>query len=184
MVLLVVGSVAYLGTMADNLFAFAAQLTLTPRERFGALSASQSAGVVVLVGLAAGVGSTLHAVPIRWVGLLALTPWALAWRTWRQRRDDVVDPTRRGTLTTFLVTLGLGGDNLAVWIPLLRVGGLAHEFALCAIFAFWQIVFVALAWALATHPRVVAWGRRSGRYVVPWLYVALGVVILAECHVL
>lgn len=183
-VLLLVGSFAYIGTMIDNLFAFAAQLTLTPRSHFSSTTLAQSAGVVVLVGLAAAVGSTLNVLPVRWVGVLALAPWALAWRNWRHRRDETSASSRRGAVTTFLITLGLGGDNLAVWIPLLRANGLAHEIALCIVFALWQVLFIAVAWALATHPRVIGWGQKSGRYFVPWLYVGLGFVILFECHVL
>ncbi len=182
--LLLVGSFAYVGTMVDNLFAFAAQLTLTPRERFTSVTLAQSAGVVALVGLAGAVGSTLHVLPLRWVGLLALAPWSLGWHHWRHRHDEVATSVRRGVLTTFVVTLGLGGDNLAVWIPILRAASLVREVALCAVFAFWQLVFVALAWTLATHPRVVSWGQSSGRYFVPWLYGVLGLVILAECRVL
>jgi cadmium resistance protein CadD (predicted permease) len=70
-----------------------------------------------------------------------------------------------------------------VWIPLLRANGLVHEVALGLIFALWQVLFVAASWTLATHPRVIAWGQRSGRYFVPWLYVVLGFIILVECHV-
>jgi len=182
--LILLGSAAYVGTMIDNLFAFSAQLALTPRDRFGVITAAQVTGVATLVALAAAVGSTLSVVPVRWVGVLALAPWALAWRTWRHRHDDVVDSARRGALTTLAVTIGLGGDNLAVWIPLLRANGLLRGVALGAIFAVWQLFFVALSWALATHPRVVRWGQRRGTYVIPWLYVVLGVVILFECRVL
>ncbi len=181
--LILVGSLAFVGTMIDNLFAFAAQLTLTPRARFSSVTVAQSLGVVMLVGLAAVVGSTLDVLPIRAVGVLAAAPWALAWRLWRHRHDELVESPRRGALTTLLVTLGLGGDNLAVWIPLLRANGLVHEVALGLIFALWQVLFVAASWTLATHPRVIAWGQRSGRYFVPWLYVVLGFIILVECHV-
>jgi cadmium resistance protein CadD (predicted permease) len=182
--LILVGSFAYIGTMIDNLFAFAAQLTLTPRDRFSAITVAQSSGVVVLVVLAATVGSALDTLPVRWVGMLALAPWALAWRNWRHRHDEVGESIRRGATTTFLITLGLGGDNLAVWIPLMRASGLVREFALGAVFASWQVLFIGVSRALATHPRVVEWGQRGGRYFVPWLYVGLGFVILYECHVL
>ena len=178
------GSVAFIGTMIDNLFAFAAQLTLTPKQRFSLVSVAQSTGVVVLVGLSAAASSTLSAIPLRWVGVLALAPWALAWRNWRHRHDEVAQSVRRGVTTTFLITLGLGGDNLAVWIPLLRASGLVREIALGVIFASWQVIFVGLSWSFATHPRVVDWGQRRGRYFVPWLHVGLGFVILYECHVL
>jgi cadmium resistance protein CadD (predicted permease) len=156
---------------------------LTPRERFSLVTIAQSTGVAVLVGLAAAVGSSLDVLPVRWVGLLAVAPWALAWRNWRHRGDEVGESVRRGAITTFLITIGLGGDNLAVWIPLLRSSGLVRAFVLCAIFASWQVLFTIVSWALATHPRVVNWGQRGGRYFVPWLYVSLGFVILYECRV-
>ncbi len=181
--LALLGSFAYVGTMIDNFFAFAAQLTLTPREQFRSVTTAQSLGVVLLVGLAVAVGSSLDVVPIRLVGILAIAPWTLAWRHWRHRHAEIAQTPRRGVITTFVVTLGLGGDNLAVWIPLLRANGAVHAFALCVILACWQVVFVGLSWALATHPRVVSWGQRSGGYFVPWLYVVLGFVILVECHV-
>lgn len=181
--LVLLGSFAYVGTMIDNFFAFAAQLTLTPRDQFRTITTAQTLGVAVLVGLAVAVGSSLGVVPIRLVGALAVAPWTLAWRHWHHRHDDIAQAPRRGVITTFVVTLGLGGDNLAVWIPLLRANGVVHTVALCVIFACCQVVFVGLSWALATHPRVVSWGQRSGPYFVPWLYVILGFVILAECHV-
>lgn len=178
------GAFAYVATMMDNLFAFAAQLTLTPRERFAAVAVAQSAGVGALVSLSIGVGASLGEIPLRWVGVLALAPWALAWRNWRHRHDLTVASVRRGTTTTFLITLALGGDNLAVWIPLMRVSGAIHEVVICLVFVVCQSLFVTLAWTLAAHPRVVAWGQRGGTYVVPWLYVALGIVILVECRVI
>lgn len=178
------GAFAYVATMTDNLFAFAAQLTLTPRERFAAVAVAQTVGVGALVGLAVGVGASLGEVPIRWVGVLALAPWALAWRNWRRRRDARAASVRRGTTTTFLITLALGGDNLAVWIPLMRTSSAIHEVVVCLVFVICQCLFVALAWTLAAHPRVVAWGQRGGTYFVPWLYVALGIVILVECRVI
>ena len=182
--LILLGSFAYVGTMIDNLFAFAAQLTLTPRELFSRVTSAQSTGVVTLFVLAAAVGSTLAVVPLRWVGLLAIAPWALAWRSWRHRRDESRESPRRGSITTFLITIGLGGDNLAVWIPLLRANGPLRDVALGVVFVLWQLLFVALTWAMATRPRVIEWGQRHGSNAIPWLYVGLGVAVLYECHVL
>ena len=183
-VLVLTGFLAFFTTMIDNLFAFAGQLAVTPRQQFAAVTVAQSVGVGVLVGLAVSVGSSLSVVPLKWVAVLALAPWGLAWHHWRRRDTGVVPSPRRGVLTTFVVTIGLGGDNLAVWIPLLRASDAWREVALVAVFALGQVVFVGLSWALATRPRVSAWAQRRGSLVVPWLYAALGVAILFECGVL
>ena len=116
------------------------------------------------------------------IGLLCVAPWALAAYGWRHRRDERREQFRRGALTTFVVTLALGGDNLAVWIPLLRANGAASGLATAGIFAVWELLFIISAQALAGHPRVVSWGTKYGPTLVPWVYLGLGVLILVECH--
>lgn len=182
--LLVAGSLAYLGTMLDNLFALAGQLTVTPRERFATVIAAQSLGVALLAGLAVAVGASLNVVPLRWVAVLALAPWGLAWHHWRHHGTGLPASVRRGAATTFVVTIGLGGDNLAVWIPLLRASGTWREVGVLALFALWQAIFVALTWTLASHPRISRLAQRGGEFVAPWLYGALGVAVLFECRIL
>lgn len=167
--------------MFDNFFAFAAQLALTPRERYRRVSSAQALGVASLVLLAAIVGSVLLSVPTRWIGVLALAPWALAVHGWQHRGDPTRDQYRRGALTTFTITLALGGDNLAVWIPLLRANGSSREVLTVALFALWEAVFILAAKSLASHPRVVAWGTRYGRSLIPIVYLGLGILILLEC---
>jgi cadmium resistance protein CadD (predicted permease) len=181
---IVVGSGAFVGTMFDNLFAFAAQLALTDPARHQRVARAQALGVLALVAIAAGVGSLLTAVPTRWVGLLFVAPWALAWYAWRHRDDPKRPVARRGALTTFTVTLALGGDNIAVWIPLLRAHGVARALGTTAVFAAWEVLFLVAALRLAAHPRVVAWGTRWGSRLIPAVYFALGVLVLVECGTL
>jgi cadmium resistance protein CadD (predicted permease) len=35
---------------------------------------------------------------------------------------------------------------------------------------------------LATHPKVVEWGRVHMPGLMPYIYILLGVLILVECH--
>lgn len=177
----VVASLAFVGTMTDNFFAFAAQLLVTERERYRRVSWAQALGTATLLIVAAGVGSVLAAVPTRWVGLLAIAPWALAAHAWRHRGEPTRQQFRRGALTTFTLTLALGGDNLAVWIPLLRANGRLDAILTILIFAVWEVLFVIAAQALVQHPRVVSWGNEHAKSFVPWIYLALGVLILVEC---
>ena len=177
----VIASLAFVGTMVDNYFAFAAQLIVTERTRFRRVGWAQALGVLTLAGLAAGLGSLLAPIPLRWVGVLSIAPFAFALHAWRHRVAPR-EQFRRGAVTTFLMTVALGGDNLAVWLPLLRANGVAHAALSVATFAAWDVVFILSAQRLASHPRVVAWGERHAPIVMPYVYVLLGVLILVECH--
>ncbi len=177
-------SVAFVGTMFDNFFAFTAQLLVTDRARYRRVASAQAVGVAALFVVAAAVGSVLTAVPIGWSGLFCLAPWTLAWHEWRHRGQPERPQFRRGALTTVLVTVALGGDNLGVWIPLLRADGVVHEALTAVVFAAWELVFLASARAMTSHPRVVAWGAAHARRATPWIYVALGFLILVESGLL
>jgi cadmium resistance protein CadD (predicted permease) len=177
----VLASLAYVGTMVDNYFAFSAQLIVTEPARYRRVSWSQAVAVLILVVLAASVGEVLSAVPLRWIGLLCVAPFAFALHAWRHRRSPH-EQFRRGAITTFLVTLAIGGDNVAVWIPLFRSSGLRHLFVAVAVFVVWELIFLTSARRLATHPRVVTWGRARMPALMPFVYVLLGVLILIECH--
>jgi cadmium resistance protein CadD (predicted permease) len=178
---IVVAVLAYLGTMFDNFFAFAAQLIVTEKKRVRRVSYAQALGVAALLVLAGGIGSLLTPIPLPWVGLLCLAPWALAWHAWRHRDTAPNEVFRRGAVTTFATTLALGGDNLAVWIPLLRADGIVHAIVTVVVFAALELSFIVGAKRLAGHPRLVAWGTKHAPSFLPWLYFGLGVLVLIEC---
>jgi cadmium resistance protein CadD (predicted permease) len=178
---IVVAILAFLGTMFDNFFAFAAQLIVTDEKRVRRVSYAQALGVATLLVLAGGIGSLLAPIPLPWVGLLCLAPWALAWHAWGQRTKAPNEIFRRGALTTFAMTLALGGDNLAVWIPLLRANGITHAFVTVIVFAALELLFVVAAQNITRRPRLVAWGQKHAPGLLPWLYFGLGVLVLIEC---
>jgi cadmium resistance protein CadD (predicted permease) len=176
-----VATLAYVGTMVDNFFAFAAQLVVTERERFRRVSWAQALGVATMTAFAGGLGSLLAPIPLRWIGVLSIAPFWFAWHSWR-RRAAPRQQFRRGALTTYVLTFALGGDNLAVWIPLLRANGVALAFVTIATFALLEVVFLLSAQRLATQPRVVAWGNVHATTFMPVVYALLGVLVLFECH--
>jgi len=177
----VVAALAFIGTMVDNYFAFAAQLVATDRSKFHRVSSAQALAVASMVVLAGGLGSLLAPIPLRWIGLLSVAPFGFALHSWRHRSTPR-EKFRRGSITTFAITLALGGDNLAVWIPLLRANGVGYALVTVATFAPLEIVFLLSAQRLATHPRVVAWGNEHAGALMPYVYVFLGVLVLIECH--
>lgn len=180
----VLSSVAFVGTMIDNYFAFAAQLVVTDPARYRRVALAQAVGVATLVIIAAAVGSVLTAVPVQWTALFCVAPWSMAWFRWRNRDRHSPATYRRGAVTTVVVTVALGGDNLGVWIPLLRADGALDGFVTIAVFALWEIVFLVSSRALTRHPRVSAFGEANARRLMPWVYVLLGALIVFESGLL
>ncbi len=170
--------------MFDNFFAFAAQLVVTDRARYRRVGWGQALGVATLIILATTVGSLLAPVPLPWIGVLCVAPWALGVHAWRKRHEPVGEQYRRGAITTFALTLALGGDNLAVWIPLLRANGAIDSVVTVAVFITWDVLFVISAQSLTRQPRVVTWGRDYAPSLIPVVYFGLGVLILFECGTL
>jgi len=81
-----------------------------------------------------------------------------------------------------MVTMALGGDNLAVWIPLFRANGFVRAFVATGTIALCEVLFLICAQRLVTHPRVATWGNNHAPMFMPFVYLALGVLILIECH--
>jgi cadmium resistance protein CadD (predicted permease) len=178
---IIVSSLAFVGTMFDNFFAFAAQLIVTDHEKYRRVAWAQAIAVVVLVGFAGGIGALLAPVPLRWVGLLCVAPFGFAIYAWRHRQTPR-EQFKRGSITTFAITLTLGADNIAVWIPLLRANGVARSILTIGVFACWEAIFLFSAQRLAKHPKVVTWGRAHAPTTLPIVYFLLGVLILVECR--
>lgn len=178
---IVVSSLAFIGTMFDNFFAFSAQLIVTDTSRFRRVTWAQASGVASLIIIAGAIGALLEHIPLRWIGVLCVAPFWFAWHAWRARATPR-EQFRRGAITTYLLTLSLGGDNLAVWIPLLRANGLGRAFLTVLTFGVWELIFVASAERVAHHPRVVTWGTKYAPQALPFIYALLGVLILIECR--
>ncbi|MHB2028016.1 MAG: cadmium resistance transporter [Acidimicrobiales bacterium] len=177
----VLASFAFVGTMIDDFFAFAAQLLVTEPIRRRRISLAQAGAVAAIVALAGGLSSLLEPLPLRWVGLVAIAPFAFAVHGWRHRATPR-EQFRRGGLTTFVLTLGLGGDNVAVWLPLLRATNVLRATVTIGTFALWEVTFLIGSRRLAKHPRAVRWGNQHAATVLPYLYALLGVLVLVECR--
>ncbi len=155
----------------------------TGRPRAWQIVAGQYLGIAALVLVSAVVAAGLLVVPDEWTGLLGLLPIALGVRALRHRDDEDAPPVVAGTLGVAGVTVANGADNVAVYVPVFRTLGAADTAVLVLVF----VVLVALwcaagAW-LGSHPRVTRLVERAGRWLVPTVFVAIGVVILATSGV-
>ena len=139
------------------------------------------------LGIAARVvGSAIAAVgllivPQRWIGLLGLVPIALGIRglvAAATNRDSDTPVAAAGVLSVAAVTVANGADNLSVYIPLFRTIGLGDSLLAVAVFAVMVAVWLAAAFWLGSHTRVVALVERFGHWLVPVVFVAIGALIL------
>jgi cadmium resistance protein CadD (predicted permease) len=82
------------------------------------------------------------------------------------------------------VTIANGADNIAVYTPVFRAIGPADTAVTVAVFAVLVAVWcVAGSW-LGSHSAVIGLMRRFGRWIVPAVFMLIGVVIVAESGML
>jgi len=141
----------------------------------------QYLGIAALVAVSAIAAVGLLIVPQRWIGLLGLVPIALGIRglvAAATDRDSDTPVAAAGVLSVAAVTVANGADNLSVYIPLFRTIGLGDSLLTVAVFAVMVAVWLAAAFWLGSHTRVVALVERFGHWLVPVVFVAIGALIL------
>lgn len=175
---------AFGATMIDNFFAYAAQITVTPMSHHKKAQGGQIVGLLTLITVSLLFGSLVSHVSHRWLAVLALLPLTLAWRAWVQRNQELGPQEDRNFAATYFVTLALGGDNVAVWLPLLALATWPHRFITVAIFILLDLFYLWLATSVARHPLVVTKGQALAPRVLPVLYFFLTLLIVVESRIL
>ena len=189
LLLVPLGVVVFASTNIDDLFVLLAFFS-DPAYRARHVVAGQLAGMAILVG--ASITSSLMSVvvPMPYIGLLGLAPLAMGivklvqWR----RQDDPGDPAAEARrpghaghiVTIAAVTMGNGGDNLAVYVPLFATRRWWQVAVLSATFLVMTALWCWLAHRLVKHPRLGAPIRRYGQRLLPFVLIGLGGYILVE----
>lgn len=165
-----------------TLFFVAARTTGRPRP--WQIVAGQYVGIGALALASAVVAAGLLVVPDPWTGLLGLLPIVLGVRAlWRSDEDDT--PTVvTGTLGVAGVTIANGADNVAVYVPVFRALGVADSAVFLLVFVLLIALWCAVGAWLGGHPRVVRLVERAGAWLVPTIFIGIGVVILVSSGVL
>ncbi|MET8084203.1 cadmium resistance transporter [Micromonospora sp. NPDC005237] len=160
-----------------TLFFVAARTTGRPRT--WQIVAGQYLGIGALALASAVVAAGLLVVPDPWTGLLGLLPIAL-----RGSDDDEPATVVTGTLGVAGVTIANGADNVAVYVPVFRALGPGDSAVFLLVFVVLVGLWCAAAAWLGGHRRVVRLVERAGHWLVPAIFVAIGVVILVSSGVL
>jgi cadmium resistance protein CadD (predicted permease) len=192
-----VAAVAFVGTNIDNTLVTMALVAGAPPERARRIAVGQVIGFTILALMAAAAAAVLFEFSPAVVGLLGLVPLTIGLRglvglrkhpggpdaaaaTGRRRRQPAGRAVGRSLTAAALVTIGAGGDNLAAYIPLFRVGGATNLSAVAAVFVVGEVVVTWLVLAGGRHPKVRTVITRLGRAAVPALLCAIGVLVMVQ----
>jgi cadmium resistance protein CadD (predicted permease) len=195
-----VAAAAFVGTNIDNCVVTTALVAGAPLERAHRIAAGQVIGFAVLVAVAAGAAVVLFEFSTAVVGLLGLVPLALGLRglvalarahggeehleeKTRGRKRRLRPEQRavgRSLTAAALITVSAGGDNLAVYIPLFRVGGATNIGAILAVFVVGEVLVTWLVLAGGRHPGARSVMLRLGHLAVPILLCCIGVLVMVQ----
>jgi cadmium resistance transport/sequestration family protein len=167
------------------LFAVAARGT--SRLRGWQIVAGQYLGLVTLIAVSFLAALGLTIVPDEWVGLLGLIPLAIGVlalvRTLRGKDDDDEAESALkavGLLGVAGITIANGGDNIAIYTPVFRTVSTTDALVTIAVFLVLLALWCLLARAVGTNEKVTEALEKVEHWLVPMVFIGLGVFILIE----
>jgi cadmium resistance protein CadD (predicted permease) len=182
--LLVTAVAVFAGTTVDDLvilMALFAARRANGRPRAGAIVTGQYVGFAMILGVALLAAAGLQIVPDRWIGLLGLIPigfggWEL--RRLRHSDKDSHPPLASTAIRIGTITFANGADNISVFAPLFRTLHVTGSLVATGLFLILVGVWCAGAALLGSHPALVAVLSRVSHWLVPAVFIAVGVLIL------
>lgn len=142
----------------------------------------QYLGIAALVTTSLLLALGLSSVPVRWIGLLGLVPMALGvrglLRLRRPRPDGGHVASVTGVAGVMALTIADGGDNVSVYVPLFRQAGAGATVTYVVVFTVLTGVWCAAARTVADRRSLIASIERVGHWLVPVLYIAIGIRIV------
>jgi cadmium resistance protein CadD (predicted permease) len=162
-----------------------------PKFRLRQIIIGQYLGIGVLYGVSAIASLLALVIPAAYIGLLGLAPIYFGlrrlWELWNgiEADDDPEDHAKasagHGNIAAItLITIANGGDNISVYTPLFATRSAYEVLAIGCTFAVLTAVWLGAAHSLVNHPKLGAPIRRHGHRIVPFILIALGILILYE----
>lgn len=181
--------ISFISTNLDDIFVLTLFFAQEDRPRGRVyITLGQYLGIGILAAVSLLGAGVLRAVPDRWLGLLGLVPIALGVKAWLDHRkgqdeEEEAELSAAGAgkiLQVALVTIANGGDNIGVYLPLFA-GCTGGELALTlGVFALMVWVWCFLARRLAALPVLKENIQKYKHIVIPVVFIALGLYIMAE----
>lgn len=183
----------FAGTNIDDMVVLAvlnASSRVGGRPKVWQIWAGQYAGVVVLVIISMLAALGFRLVPERWIWLLGLVPLGLGLRKLamaiRARRsgERVSAAVATGLPGVVGLTIANGGDNIAAYTPVFRtisIGGLA---LMLAVFTICVALWCLCGSWLVSHRMIATVIERWGQWIIPAVYILIGLYIFHKAGVL
>jgi cadmium resistance protein CadD (predicted permease) len=150
----------------------------------------QYAGTAILVAVSLAAGRGLTLIPVHWIWVLGLVPlslglWRLATAIRAHRSGEQASiAVARGVMGVAALTVSNGGDNLAAYTPVFATISVGATVVTIAVFAAGVAVWcLAGAW-LVSHHRITEVLHRWGHWIIPAVYILIGLYIFQKAGVL
>ena len=146
------------------------------------IALGQIIGLAILIAVSTLAALVALVLPKPIVGLLGIIPVlvGIARLLGNRKRFALQKTPAAGTLAVAGVTVANGGDNIAIYTPLLAAQTSIGIALVIIVLLLMSLIWIAAANWFVSHP---AWGptvRRWGLRVAPWLLIALGLNILYQ----
>ncbi|PPF16917.1 cadmium resistance transporter [Rathayibacter sp. AY1A7] len=156
--------------------------------------AGQYLGFATLVAISVVAAAGLTIIPDEWVGLLGLIPLAIGLygliRTLRRRGDDDDDDdddessiSAVGLLGVAGITIANGADNISLYTPVFRTSPIPDTVVTIIVFFLLVAVWCLVARVVGTNKTVTELLERVEHWLVPAVFIGLGLFILIESGV-
>ena len=190
---LVTATGLFAGTNIDDVVVLAAlnaSSRADGRPRGWQIWSGQYCGIAALtpISLVAALGLTL--IPEGWVWLLGWIPIALGVRKLvlairaHNSGERVSSAVATGLSGVVGMTIANGGDNIAAYTPVFRVISVGDTALTVAVFALLTAVWCAVGAWLASHHCIAQVIQRWGPWIVPVVFIGIGVYIFHKAGVL
>jgi cadmium resistance protein CadD (predicted permease) len=179
----------FAGTNADDIVVLTVlniSSRIGGRPRRWQIWAGQYAGFAVLVAASLAAAAGLLLVPARWLWLLGLLPlglglWKLAAAIRARRSGEEASPVVVSGLTGVMgLTIVNGGDNISVYTPVFRTSSAAGIALTVAVFMAGTALYCLAGSQFAARRAVTAVIGRWGQWIVPAVFIGIGLYIFAK----
>ncbi|MFI5783567.1 cadmium resistance transporter [Nocardia sp. NPDC051570] len=183
---LLTAMVAFAGTTIDDLVVLAALFLarrVSGRPAAWMIVAGQYVGFVAVLAIALAAAAGLRIVPDRWIGLVGLVPIGFGvWGLWRLRGTGTTTRPPLACTVTGIATLAFanGADNITVFTPLFRSLHLGGSSLATALFLTLIGLWCVIGAALATNRTAAAAVGRIAHWLVPTVFIGVGLLIILD----